>query len=92
MIGYLLGYRTLWFENSAITNVLSLSTATCCFHIQFDNWDDNHIRLSTPIHTVVFNQIRLGLYYHEIKHQYLMLVNTVAENLKGFTKHKFESA
>ena len=92
MIVYLLGYMTLWFENSAITNILSLYRVTCCFHTQFNNWLENHTSLSNPIHPVVFHHIRLGLYYHEIKHQYLMLVNTVAEKLKGFTKHKFESA
>ena len=92
MIGYLPGYRTLWFDGLPISNVLSLYGANFHFYMYLYNWNVNHFSLSNPSQMVVFQQIQLGLYYLDIDHRSIMLVNTVAENRQEFTKCKFEGA
>ena len=92
IIGDLLGYRIVWFDRSAIASILSLSRATHCFHAQFENWNGNHFSLSTLSHTVIFQYIHFGIYYHDTEHWSVMLINTVAEDCEGFTNREFEGA
>ena len=91
MIGDIPGCGTVWFGDSAITNVLSLYIYTRRFYIQFDNWNENHFILSTPNHAFVFQKSQLGLYCHDIEHLSLILVNTVSKNREGFTRFKYAS-
>ena len=41
---------------------------------------------------VVFNVSKEGLYYHDTVHCAIVLVSTVAENCKGFTRREYEDS
>ena len=57
---------TVSFNILAITNVMSLSPTTLRLHNQLNNCNIKYFSISTPSHTIVFQQSRSGLYYDEI--------------------------
>ena len=34
---------------------------------------------------IIFNRILFGLYFHDVKYQYILMVSTTIGNLEGYT-------
>ena len=68
---------TVWFDNRCISNILSLSKAKNKYRVMHDNAEGNQFIMVMPGNKAVFNEIRNGLYYHDMEGLDLVLVNTV---------------
>jgi hypothetical protein len=53
-IGTLKNYGTVWYSNSAITNILSLAQVKKKFPIKYDSTPGNHFIVIKPDRNIVF--------------------------------------
>ena len=86
------GYRRVWYDPKAITNILSLYRTTRKYRVVFNSKASNCFRMMLPWREVVFNVSTNGLYYHDTVDRAIVLVKTVTENNEGFTLREYEGA
>jgi hypothetical protein len=92
-----LGSMTVRHNPHSIANVLSLHSIKQRHRVTYDSWDhDGVFQVHTPGGVVEFKSSPRGLHYLDLadegsKVRY-MLVNTMRENFKGFTRHNIEKA
>jgi hypothetical protein len=91
-VGTLKNYGTVWYSDSAIANILSLSQVKKKFQITYDSKNDNRFHVIKTDKHVVFKESESELYYHNTTNRaFLMLnadkktLNTVKNNREGFT-------
>ncbi len=80
-----------------IANFLSLNGAKWQHQVTYDSEDCGGVfQVHTNEGVVEFKPSTQGLHYHDVSDASsnikLMLVNTVRENFKGYTRHKVEKA
>ena len=59
------GYRTVWYEQTGIANILSMSRATNKFRVVFDSEGRNFSRIVLPDREVRFQLSPNGVYYFD---------------------------
>jgi hypothetical protein len=98
-VGTLKNYGTVWYSDSAIANILSLSQVKKKFLIAYNSKNDNELHLIKPNKHVVFKESESGLYYHNSTNRAFLMLNadktaldTVKNNREGFTDRDFEQA
>ena len=93
-IGKFPGYGTVWYEVTGIANILSMSRVTKKFRVIFDSEGRNFFRMVLPDREVKFQLSPNGLYYFDAadRENGMLLLNTVSENRKVFTRREYEGA
>ncbi len=81
----------------SIANVVSLHETKQRHRVTYDSWDRGGVfQVHTDGGIVEFKPSSHGLHYHDVSDPSsnvgLMLVNTVRENFKGYTRHDVERA
>ena len=79
-------YGRVWYDPKAIANILSLSRATRKYRVVFNSEAGNFFRMMLPGRDFVFNVLTNYPYYHNTVDRAIVIVNTVVENRKGFTR------
>jgi hypothetical protein len=99
-IGTLKNYGTVWYNDSAIANIISPRAGKKKFPIKYDSTQGNQCIVIKPDRNIVFKENHSGLYYHDTQNRsYFMLtttkeamVDTVKANQEGFTDRDYERA
>jgi hypothetical protein len=98
-VGTLKNYATVWYSDSAISNILSLSRVKKKFPITYDSKNDNEFHVIKSDKHVVFKESNSDLYYHDTTDRaFLMLIankaaiDTIKTKREGFTDHDYERA
>ena len=91
-VGTLSGYGEVWFSEQAIANILSLANVSKRYPVVYNSKEARGFVVMKPDRKVVFHQSPQGLFYHDTTNRAVMLVNTVHENMEGFTKRQVERA
>jgi hypothetical protein len=98
-VGTLKNYGTVWYSDSALANILSLSQVKKKFPITYDSRNDNEFHVIKPDKHVVFKESESGLYYHDTTDQAFLMLNadktvidTIKTNREGFTERDYERA
>ena len=86
MKGTLSGYGDVWYDNRAMTNILSLNNMKKKYKITYDSSKGDRFTVHKPDKLVHFTCSKNGLYYHDTRNRQINLVNTVEENLIEFNK------
>jgi hypothetical protein len=60
-VGTLKNYGTVWYSDSAIANILSLSQVKKKFAITYDSKNDNEFHVIKPDKHIVFKESESGL-------------------------------
>jgi hypothetical protein len=84
-IGTLKNYGDVWYSNSEIANILSLSNLKERYPVQYASSTGNQFVVKQPTKKVIFKQSLSGLYYHDTGDRAIMMVNTIKENREGYT-------
>ncbi len=92
-----LGSVTVKHNPHGIANVVSLHKTKQHHRVTYDSWDRGSVfQVHTDGGIVEFKPSRRGLHYHDVSDPSsnvgLMLINTVRENFKGYTRHDVERA
>ena len=74
------GFRTIWFDNRCITNILSMSKSKNKYRVMYDSAEGNKFIIFLSDKEVLFIEIFNGIYYHDLENRDLVLVNTLEEN------------
>jgi hypothetical protein len=89
----------VWYSDSAIANILSLSRVKKKFPITYDSKNDNEFHVIKPDKHVVFKESDSGLYYHDTTDGAFRMLNanktdidTIKTNREGFTERDYERA
>lgn len=93
--GTLKGYGEIWYPPQAIANILSLSNLQKMFRVSYDSKDGDQFIVYKDNNTIrVFRQTNKDLYASQVVHKKgePMLVSTVDENAKSYTKRELKSA
>jgi hypothetical protein len=90
--GTLRNYGDMWYHPDTITNILSLNNVKKIYKVTYDSTDADCCLVYKPEKIVKFTPTRKGLYVHHIYNVKYLLVNTVEENVKKFTKRQIERA
>ena len=90
--GWLNGYGKLWYDDRAMTNILSLNNMKKKFRVSFDSKNGDKFIVHKPEKEVWFKNSSNGLYYHDTRNRQISMVNTVKENTLGMTKREIEGA
>ena len=78
---YVKNYGEVWFDEWAITNILSFSNVKKQFHISYDDSNGSVFKVHKPDGTTKdFMMHADGLHYHDTKGQQLVMLNTVKQN------------
>jgi hypothetical protein len=98
-VGTLKKYGTVWYSDSAIANILSLSQVKRKFPITYDSNNGNEFHVVKPDKHVVFKESESGIYYHDTTNRSFivlsddkMTVDKVRNNREGFTDRDYERA
>jgi hypothetical protein len=98
-VGTLNNYGTVWYSDSAIANILSLSQVKHKFPIAYDSKNDNEFHVIKPDKHVVFKESEIGLYYHDTTNRAFIMLNanktaidTIKTNREGFTERDYKCA
>jgi hypothetical protein len=98
-VGTLKNYGTVWYSDSAIANILSLSQVKRKFPIAYDSKNVNEFHVVKPEKYVLFKESKSGLYYHDTTNRAFIMLNadkmavdTVRNNREGFTDRAYERA
>ena len=78
------GLGTVWFDNRCISKILPLSKVRNKFRGIHDSAKGNQLIVVVPDKEVLLNEIRNGIYYHDMEDFYLVLVNAAEENREVF--------
>ena len=92
---YIKNYGEVWFDERAITNILSLKNVKKQFRVTLDTEDDagGALVVHKPDGTkLLFVMHDNGLHYHHTKNRQMTLVNTVKKNAEGYSKRQVEAA
>ena len=84
--GFLPGYGLVWYHPDAITNILSLNNVKRKWQVTYESDGYDRFTVHKPDKLVHFNCSLNGLYYHYTTNPSITLVNTVNENLEGFSQ------
>ncbi len=81
----------------SIANVVLLHETKQCHRVTYDSWDQGGVfQVHTDGGIVEFKPSSRGLHYHDVSdpssNAELMLVNTVRENFKGYTRQDVKRA
>ena len=71
-------------------NILSLYHTTRNYRVVFDSEDDNYSSMMFPGREVVFKVSTDFIYYHNTVYRAIVIITTVADNRKGFTRQEYE--
>ena len=87
-------YGNVWFNDQAITNVLSLKLVQEKFNVTYDGQNNHSV---FTVHKPDGKQVHFvmhpnGLHYHNTREWNLMLVSTVKQNEEGYTPCQVASA
>ena len=86
-------YGEIWFDNRAITNILSLKNVREKYRVTFDSNGSNAFVVHKPKGVNLrFEMHRDGLYYHDPLKHHLTLVNTVKDAEEGFSSRQIQQA
>jgi hypothetical protein len=98
-VGTLKNYGTVWYSDSAITNILSLSRVKKKIPITYDSKNDIEFHVIKPDKHVVLKESASGLYYHDTANREFLMLNataatigTIKANREGFTDRNYERA
>lgn len=94
-MGTLKGYGSVWYHPDAIANILSLSNVQDKFRVTYDSSRGNCFIVHRPDGTQrVFMPTDNGLYASNVNsaENGVIMVSTVAENVKSFTKREVKRA
>ena len=84
------GYGTVWFDERAITNILSLANVKNKRKIVFNSdTNDEFVILDDEGKKMVFKASPQGLYYIDLKKDEFNMLNTVNENKFPYSGHFF---
>ncbi len=92
-----LGNMTVKHNPHSIANVVLLHETKHCHRVTYDSWDQGRVfQVHTDGGIVEFKPSSRGLHYHDVSdpssNVELMLVNTVRENFKGYSRQDVERA
>jgi hypothetical protein len=98
-VGTLKNHGTVWYSDSAIANILSLSRVKNKFPITYDSKNNNEFHAIKPDKHVVFKESDSCLYYRDTTYRVFLLINTnkaaiytIKMNREGFTDRDYERA
>ena len=79
-------YGRVWYDPKVIEKILFLSCSIRKYWVVFDSESRNFFRMMLPGRDFVFNVLTNYPYYHNTVDRAIVIVNTVVENRKGFTR------
>jgi hypothetical protein len=89
----------VWYSDSAIANILSLSQVKKKFPITYDSKNDNEFHVIKPDKHIVFKDSESVLYYQDTTNRAFLMLNadkmaidTININREGFTERDYERA
>ena len=88
-------HQKVWYLESFITNILNLSLITKKVQVTYNSYKNNgsflvHRPNKSPFY---FRKHISGLHYYEVPDEYgVSLVNTVSDNMSGFSKRQIQDA
>lgn len=94
-VGQFKGYGEIWYHPRAIANILSLSNVQKRFKVTYDSGNGDHFIVHQPNGKCrIFRPTKKGLYASQILESSSepMMVNTVAQNKKGYTRREVRRA
>ena len=71
---------------------MSLNNVKSKWKVTYDSDGQDRFTVHKPDKLVHFDCSKNGLYYHDTQDQNITLINTIEENLQGFSKHQIEQA
>jgi hypothetical protein len=74
-VGTLTNYGTVWYSDSAISNILSLSQVKKKFPITYDSKNKNKFHVIKPDKHVIFKESESGLYCHDTTNRAFLMLN-----------------
>ena len=78
---YVKNYGKLWFDERAITNIMSLKNVKEKFRVTYDSSRDNTFTICKPKEVnIKFGMHRDGLHYHDTVNRQVTMVQTLTEN------------
>jgi hypothetical protein len=84
----------VWFDKHAITNIIALSNLIKQYRVTYDSNDKMFVvhreEMGKP--NMHFKMHSSGLHYYDPKDDEFAFINTVSENLRGFTKRQVKGA
>jgi hypothetical protein len=89
------GYGPVWFDNRAITNIISLKQVLekPGFKVHYDSENHRGFAMQKPNgKTIYFRMHPDGLHYHDFENREVSFVQTVAQNEKGYSQRQLEKA
>ena len=85
--------KPVWFDERAITNILSYADLADHFHIIYDNAQEDAFLLFKKNGDIIkFTRSKCGMYFHNFIDRQIVLLNTVEENEIGYNKQQIEQA
>jgi hypothetical protein len=93
-VGDLPGYGTIWYHESGVANILSLSRViNSGYRVVYDSAGKNEFLLTKPDgNSVVFEQAAQGLFFVDVGTSGSVFMNTVADNKLNFTSRERQRA
>ena len=84
----------VWFDKHAITNIIALSNLIQQYRVTYDSDDKMFVvhREEIGKRSMHFKMHSSGLHYYDPKDHEFTFVNTVSENLQGYTKRQVKGA
>jgi hypothetical protein len=79
----------VWFDRRAITNILSLANVSKQYGVTYDSGDSKGFvvhRATTGLPDMYFKLHESGLHVYNSKLEKVFFLNTVKDNMEGFTK------
>ena len=93
LVGDLPGYGTVWFDPSAITNILSLKRVRSKYKVTYENGTEAFFAVVKPDGTrFEFKESADGLYYLDTEAEGAVMVNTVVDNASSYTNADYMRA
>lgn len=94
-MGTFKGYGDVWFHPEAIANILSLNNVQKQFRVTYDSADGDQFAVHKEDGSArVFTPTERGLYVSQVTgtKRKIMMMNTVRENMKSYTKREVRRA
>ena len=90
--GYLPNFGDVWYDDRAITNILSLDSVAQKYRVTYDSEGKHCFTVHKPDELVHFNRAPNGLYYHDTLERDITLLNTVEDNKSKFSARQVQRA
>src|SRR5210317_193221 len=91
-MGNLNGYGKVWCDERAITNILCLNNIKKLYRVTYDSASDDTFIFHKNNSLIKFTCSQNGLYFHDTDNGQIHLLNTVEENMAGFSEHQINRA